>query len=139
MRISVIDASNYFRGLLLLIRKDRKTTRPEIELMQRVGRSLGFEREFCENAIDEILENVHIVDEPPSFSTKELAAMFVKDGLAIAFADDELDPEEDRWLVSTAERNGLDARFSREERESAGGRKGVPLRLEAEDLTMGNF
>ena len=107
--------------------------------MQRVGRSLGFEREFCENAINEILENPHIVDEPPSFSTKDLAAMFVKDGLAIAFADNDLDPEEERWLVSTAERNGLDAAFYRDEREFAEGRKGASPRLEAEDLTMGNF
>lgn len=35
MKISVIDASNYFKGLLLLIGKDRKITDPEIAQIGR--------------------------------------------------------------------------------------------------------
>ena len=57
MKITVLDGSNYFKGLLLLIRKDRKITQAEIELMKRVGNTLGFEKTFCDNAISEILGN----------------------------------------------------------------------------------
>jgi hypothetical protein len=136
MTITVKDASNYFRGLLLLIRKDRKISQPEIDLMKRIGKRLGFEKEFCENAIGEILENPHVVDEPPHFSTKELAIKFVKDGLALAFADAEVHPREEQWLRSTAEENGIDVKVFSEEWENARNRKGYPSRLEVDDVIV---
>ena len=83
MNISIVDGSNYFKGLLLLIRKDRKVSESEIHLMQRIGKILGFEKEFCDTAITDILENTYIQDEIPLFSTKELAEKFIKDGLSI--------------------------------------------------------
>ena len=84
MKIPLIDRSNYFRGLLLLIRKDRKVENPEIQLMKQIGKTLGFEPAFCENAITSILENKYILDETPIFSTKEIATLFIKDGLYLA-------------------------------------------------------
>jgi len=135
MKITVVDGSNYFRGLLLLIRKDRRITESEIRLMKRIGKTLGFEREFCDNAIEEIMENTYIVDTPPEFSTKELASKFIKDGLAIAFADDEVHPSEEEWLRSTAEKNGLDQEWFREETVTARGRRLFPSRMEIDDLT----
>jgi hypothetical protein len=98
MKINVIDGSNYFKGLLLLIRKDRNIAESEIQLMKGIGKTLGFEREFCNNAIHEILENKHIVDVTPKFSTKDLAIKFIKDGLALAFSDNEFHPSEEDWL-----------------------------------------
>ena len=136
MNISVIVASNYFKGLLLLIRKDRKVTEPEVQLMKRIGKSLHFESEFCENAIREILENAFIVDAPTEFSSKELAIKFIKDGLAIAIADSDLHPSEEAWLRSTAEKNGLEETWFRQEVAKATGRKQLPSRLEVEDLTV---
>jgi hypothetical protein len=65
MNISVIDGSSYFKGLLLLIRKDRRITESEVRLVKRVGKALGFESRFCGNAIHEILENSYIADTPP--------------------------------------------------------------------------
>jgi uncharacterized tellurite resistance protein B-like protein len=136
MKISVLDASNYYKGLLLLVRKDRKISKSETDLMKRVGKSLGFEREFCENAIRDILENKYIVDTPPEFSAKELALMFLKDGLAIAFSDNEYDPAEKEWLRATAERNGIDpAVFLREETHAADRTTSLG-RLEVDDLTV---
>lgn len=78
-----------------------------MDLVERVGSALGFEREFCSAAIRDILENAHITDAPPRFSTPELALMFVKDGLRIARADFEVHPEEIGWLEATAMQNGL--------------------------------
>jgi len=107
MKIPLMDGVNYLKGLLLLIRKDSKITDGEIRLVKRIGNVLGFERKFCDNAIHEILENKHIEDAPPAFSTKKLAVKFIKDGLALAYSDKEVHPSEEAWLRSTAEKNGL--------------------------------
>jgi hypothetical protein len=131
-----MDGSNYFRGLLLLIRKDRNASHPEIELMKRIGKALGFETEFCNNAIDEILENKFIVDEPPQFSTKELARKFITDGLTLAASDKEIHPSEEQWLKSTVEKNGLQVEWFLQERENATKRKGHYAYLEVDELTV---
>ncbi len=136
LKINVIDGSNYFKGLLLLISKDRKITETEIQLMKRIGKTLGFEREFCDNAIHEILENKYIVDAPPEFSTKELAIKFIKDGLAIAFSDNEVHPSEGEWLRSAADKNGLDLTWFRSESVNATNRKQLPSHMEVDDLTV---
>jgi hypothetical protein len=136
MKISIMDASNYFRGLLLLIRKDHKVTNTETELMKRIGKTLGFEKEFCENAIHEILDNPHVADEPPAFSTKELASKFLKDGLALALSDGEIHHSEEQWLRSTAEKNGLDTASFSYELNLARNRQDSTDRLEVDDLTI---
>ena len=136
MKLSIIDGSNYFKGLLLLIRKDRKIVPAEIILMKRIGKTLGFEAEFCDNAIQEILDNRFIVDAPPEFSTEDLAVKFIKDGLALAHSDGEIHPEEEEWLRSVAEKNGIDPEvFSREREAAAMGTK-FPGRLEVDDMTV---
>ena len=136
MKIPPIDAGEYFRGLLLLIGKDRTITEAEKHLMKRIGKTLGFEREFCDNAIRDILGNEYIVDTPPKFSTNELAMKFIKDGLAIAFSDNKLHMSEAEWLKSTAEKNGLDLEWLAEEREHATRRKDLGVHLEVDDLTV---
>ncbi len=136
MKISIIDGSVYFKGLLLLIRRDRNITEPEIALMKRIGKSLGFEREFCENTINHILENNYITDELPVFSSKELAEKFIKDGLFISFSDNEAHPLEEKWLESVAEINGLDFAWFHKEKTEASKRKAVPMHMEADGLRV---
>ncbi len=140
MKLDIIDASNYFRGLLLLIRKDRQITQPEIDLMKSIGKSLGFEKEFCDNAIHEILDNPYIEDAPPAFSSKELAVKFVKDGLHLAFVDHEvIHADEEQWLISIVEKNGLDKDFFSREMENARNNRGRPSRLEVLDFKVKYF
>lgn len=136
MKISITDASNYFKGLLLLIRKDNKITQQEAELMRTIGKTLGFEKEFCDNAIHEILDNNHIDDVPPLFSTKELAAKFIKDGLSIALSDNELHPKEIEWLKSTVEKNGLDTDWFTQVQQNSAGNLNPFQNLEAYKLTV---
>jgi len=131
-----MDASEYLRGLLLLIRKDRKITEAENRLMKRIGKTLKFEREFCDNAICEILENKHILDAPPEFSTDELAMRFIKDGLTLAFSDKDVPAFEAEWLRSIAEINGLDEEWFIREWANASNRKDVPVHLEVDDLSV---
>jgi hypothetical protein len=136
MNISVIDASNYFKGLLLLIGKDRKISDPEIALVQRIGKSFGFEKVFCDNAIRDILENKFILDVPPEFSKKELAKKFIKDGLTLAASDNEIDPSEEGWLLSIAEKNGLDAQWFYKEMQSTEKGSDIHSVMEVDGLTV---
>ncbi len=136
MKITVIDASNYFKGLLLLIGKDRKITDPEIEMMQRIGKALGFEKKFCDTAIHDILENRYILDRPPEFSTKKLATKFMKDGLTLAASDNEIHPFEEEWLLSTAKINGIDVEWFIQEKQKAMNRKSIQTYLEVDGLTV---
>jgi hypothetical protein len=136
MNITVRDASNYFKGLLLLIRKDRKVTPPEIHLMKQIGKTLGFDKEFCDGAIREILGNKHIVDVPPTFLDNEMAIKFIKDGLSIASSDGEVHPDEVKWLESAAEKNGLDFSTISQFHQQTEDGKQIPVRLEVDDLTI---
>jgi hypothetical protein len=136
-QITVRDASDYFRGLLLLISKDGRISDPEKMLVKRIGKSLGFEKHFCDNAIHEILENEHVSIEPPKFSTIELAKSFIKDGLLLAEADNELHGFEEAWLQSTAEKNCIDVEWFLQEKDRVAGRK-IELddRLEVDDISV---
>lgn len=137
MKITVREGSEYFRGLLLLISKDRRISEPEMNLMKRIGKALGFEKDFCENAIHEILENKYVPCEPPEFSTSELAKKFIKDGLTLAGSDSEIHPFEEEWLTSTAEKNGLGVEWFVRERDNTANRRRDPdAHLEVEDLSV---
>lgn len=136
MKITILDGSNYFKGLLLLIRIDRIITKSEIELMKRIGKKLGFEKEFCKNTINEVLENKFMLDIPAEFSSKELAMKFIKDGLTLSLSDDEVHPAEEEWLRLYAEKNNIDSQWFYTEREKAANRNSFPDHLEVDDLLI---
>jgi hypothetical protein len=134
--ISVRDGSEYFRGLLLLLRVDRVLSESEIMLMKRIGSSLGFEPGFCDGAIRDVLENRYLPDAVPQFAAPELAAMFLRDGLAIALADGNVHPSEEAWLSAVADRNGLAPGWLDDERRKIAARTGPPEPLEADRLSV---
>ena len=136
MNISIQDAGNYFRGLLLLVREDGKIAPSEVELVRRIGRRLDFEKEFCDNAISEILANEHIEDAPPEFSSREIALRFIRDGLTLAFSDGDYDRAEELWLRSTAGKNGIAPGVFYREQQHVAARGFPPERLEVDDLTV---
>jgi hypothetical protein len=107
MKVTVKDAGNYFRGLLVLVARDRRISNEEVDLMHHVGKSLGFEKRFYESAVNEILENTFIVTSPPIFCSSKLAQSFILDGLKVAASDGDLHSFEDEFLRSCAELNGL--------------------------------
>ena len=136
MKIGVIDGSNYFKGLLLLVRKDRVVSEPEIELMKRIGKNLGFEKEFCENAINEILYNTHIDDTPSKFVSKNIAEKFIRDGLRLALSDSQMHPAEEDWLKLTAESNGFDEDWFRKQKTLVTQQLLLSEKMEADDLRI---
>ena len=134
MRIRISEGSNYLRGLLVLSRKDRRIAVPEIRLIKRVGKALGYCPTFCADAIREILNNKYIQDLPPVFSSQLLAQKFVKDGLVLASSDNQVHPSEEEWLRSVVEKNGLCQAWFRREFARATGSVRHARRLEADSL-----
>jgi len=107
VRISLIDRSLYYKGLILLIRKDHEIHDQEKKMMMTIGEMLGFETKFCAGTIEEILDNQHIIDEPPIFSETNIALCFIRAGLRLSASDGQIHKDEMAWLEAVAESNGL--------------------------------
>ncbi|GBD89519.1 hypothetical protein BMS3Abin04_00225 [bacterium BMS3Abin04] len=112
------DRSNYFKGLLLLIGKDFVISKEERSLLKNIGKTLGFENKFIEDSITNLLENQYIIDEPPEFSNKEIAKIFIKDGIKLAISDKELHPFELEWLKEAVRVNNLKPKWFSSQLES---------------------
>jgi hypothetical protein len=108
MNVSLADHGHYYRGLLILIRKDRTISDEERLMMMHIGKALGFEESFCAQAISDILENEYITDDPPLFADQDIARCFIRDGIRLAEADRHIDDSELAWLKTVAAANGLD-------------------------------
>ena len=108
MKIDVLDRSNYLKGLLVLIGKDNLISEEERELFMKVGNKLGFEKQFCTTAINEILENEYISSEPPIYSNQAIAKSFIIDGIKLSFIDHDYDSREIDYLKATAKVNKID-------------------------------
>jgi hypothetical protein len=107
MKISLLDRSLYYKGLMLLIRKDRKVHDDEKKMMMHIGKTLGFAPKFCANTIEKIMDNNQIVDSPPLFSETDIALCFIRDGLRLSAVDGQIDKAETTWLESVAIHNGI--------------------------------
>jgi hypothetical protein len=107
MTNNYLDRSNYVKGLLILIGKDKKITDEERDFLHNVAESLSFDKKFIERAIDELFENKYLGNEPPVFSQKQYAEAFLSDAIKLAFVDNYLSSEEFDWLQSIAVSNGL--------------------------------
>jgi hypothetical protein len=107
MVMNSLDRSYYFKGMLLLVRKDDKISLEEKELLLRIGRLLRFNQRFCEQTINDLLKNEHITEIPLQFSNKEWAEVFLKDAILIALSDRELHTKEYNWLKQIAQTNHI--------------------------------
>lgn len=107
MKLSTLDKSNYFKGLLLLIKKDKRVSDNEREIMIKFGKTLGFDKDFYESAIESILFNEYVLDNPPVFSQPQIAESFIIDGLKVAYSDREAADSEINWLKTISDKNSL--------------------------------
>ena len=105
MSLSLVDRSNYYRGLLVLTGRDRIIDPREREFMLQIGKVLDFERRFCEATIDDLMVNPHLMKEPIVFSSPSVADCFFRDAVRLALVDGEINPQELRWLRKIAQTN----------------------------------
>ncbi len=99
------DRSNYVRGLLLLIGKDRKITDAERNFLLAVAKTLDFNESFIENALNELLENAYLDHEPPVFTQQQYAEAFLQDAIQLALVDHDVTTEELNWVHTAAVAN----------------------------------
>jgi hypothetical protein len=57
MKLPLIIRSHYYKGLLVLLRRDRIIDARERDIMLQIGEVLDFDRRFCEATIDNLLSN----------------------------------------------------------------------------------
>jgi hypothetical protein len=117
MTNNYLDRSNYVKGLLLMIGKDKKITDSERDFLHNVAETLSFDKKFIESAMNELLENKYLGNEPPVFSQKQYAEAFLRDAIKLAFVDNDLSSEEFDWLHLIAASNGLSNEWLKNELE----------------------
>ena len=111
MELTLIDKSNYLKGLLVVAKKDNQLTEPEKKIIRNIALKLGFATDFYEDTLKGLLSNKYIGDSPIKFSDKKIAESFVADGLKLAFSDQMVSEKEIDWLKATAEENGIDSEW----------------------------
>lgn len=108
MQLTLLDKSNYLKGLLVVAKKDKQLTEPEKNIIRKIANKLGFATEFYEETLKNLIENKYLVEDPIKFSSIVAAESFISDGLKLALSDINDHSEEMSWLRSTAEINGID-------------------------------
>lgn len=108
---SIIDNSNYLRALLVLIMKDRKVWNHELKLFLKEGKALGFNKNFCEESIENLLFNEQIDTKPPLFFNKKVAVKLLKAGIQIINEDQKLSPNKLAFLEKVAAANNMDQEY----------------------------
>ena len=107
MTINPLDTSNYFRGLLILAGREKQITQNERSSLKKIGDLLGFNHTFIDTAINDFVNNKYVKAEIPQFSSTDIAELFLKDGIKLAFANDILKIQQIDWLMSFAIVNKL--------------------------------
>lgn len=101
------DNSNLLRALLLLISKDKNIWDHEVRIFIHEGMALGYEKDFCENALKHILRNSFIDQTPPVFFNKENASNILHVGIRIIKEDLNPHPMKIEFLEKIALANNL--------------------------------
>lgn len=68
---------------------------------------LQFGPEFYELSMQEIITNLPFLDDLPDFSCKEMARIFIRDCIKIAFENRSLHPQKPGWLYRVVKINRL--------------------------------
>jgi len=107
MVISPPDRINYFIGVVLLTYRSNEGEYSDEEYVQKFVRILRFDPAFYEFTVRNVLNNIQAIDDPPSFAGHEIAKIFIKDCLRIAFIRGTIDTETLNWLYQVVKKNQL--------------------------------
>ncbi len=105
--LTLLDKSNYLKGLMVLAKKDNRLIESEKNLIREAGSRLGFSKDFYEDTLKYLMVNKYIDESPLKFSSPVVARMFIGDGLKLAYADHGFVPEELQYLKNIALNNEI--------------------------------
>ena len=108
MEISVLDKSNYLKGLLIIAKKDKQLAEQEKKIIRQFAEKLGFAQDFYEDTLKSLLSNKYISEDPIIFSDKKIAESFITDGLTLAYSDNSIVGVEIEYIKSVATANQID-------------------------------
>lgn len=105
--METLDNGNLLRGLLLLIKKDKNIWDHETRIFIKEGMKLGYDKEFCEDAIQNVLRNPNINQNSPVFFYRSNALKFLRFGISIIKEDVNPHPSKIQFLEKVAYENDL--------------------------------
>lgn len=111
MTINLVDRSNYFKGLLIMIGKDRLINEKEIQIVKKFGQIFDFDESFVMESINDLLSNKFISEKPFNFESSEIAKCFIKDSVTLILSDNSIDRKEYKWLLEIACSNNIEAGY----------------------------
>lgn len=104
---AVIDRSNFLRALLLFIKADRNVWDHEKHVFVQEGTRLGFNKEYCEQALRDSITNKHINNQVPVFHFREYAVLLFNVGMEILIKDPRKSPMKIKFLKELLIRNNI--------------------------------
>lgn len=102
VEITLKDKGEFLRGFLVLVKRNRNITEADKRMTMVIGKYFGFAEDFCLEAINELMENNCISEEPPIFSNEIIAEYFLKETSMIFEQFRPLELSEKKWLLKTA-------------------------------------
>ncbi len=107
MNITVLDRSNYLKGLFITAKIDKELTQKEKDILKKISDKLGFATDFYQETIRSLLTNKYIKEEVIVFSNTEIAQSFLTDAIQLVCSNNRITDEEITWLKNTAVANNL--------------------------------
>jgi len=98
MMISPPVRISYFEGVLLLQLKKNERQELKAEYIKRFIRILQFDAEFYDFTSSNNISNLSAIDDPPDFSSHDVAKIFIKDCIRTTFGKRIIISHELAWL-----------------------------------------
>ena len=107
MSITETDKNNYLMGFLILIKFERNFSESNKILIKNVANILEYNHYYVEHSVNEIPENKNLILDPPKFSNRALAEIFIRDSMRLTIKNDILNLHVIKWLLKFSEKNDL--------------------------------
>jgi hypothetical protein len=111
MTLSPGDRINYFKGILHLNLGKENPQDLESQDIRNWVEILQFDPKFYEFAQKNIVYNQVVFEDPPLFSCKEVARIFMQDCIRIAGRRKQFEPEEFDWIYQVLKKNHIDEQW----------------------------
>lgn len=115
---TVLDKSNYLKGLLIVAKMNNKIEEGEKDIISSASNRFGFSSDFTNETIQNILANDFVPNTPIQFSKPEVAQEFIGECLKLVISKEDPAPRELLWLSEVAKINQLDNEWFLKEKRS---------------------
>jgi len=116
---TVLDKSNYLRGLLIVAKMNNKIDDGEKDIITTASSRFGFSQDFLAETMQNILANDFVSTTPIQFSKPIVAQEFIEECLRLIISKDDPAPRELLWLHEVAKINKLDDEWFINEKRAA--------------------